>query len=140
MTTSSPLTPQYRRHQPTLSYLEQLTLRLSAGLAELPQQELQPHVAYLKQAQRPDGGFAGREGESDLYYTSFAARALALTGHLQNDTAQQIADFLKDRMTSKAAVVDFLSLIYTGKLLEAAAGINVFALCPDGWRNAVVKL
>mgnify|MGYP000671844328 CR=1 FL=1 len=35
------------------------------------------HARYFLQAQRADGGFSGREGGSDLYYTSFGLRGLA---------------------------------------------------------------
>lgn len=33
---------------------------------------------WMEGLQRPDGGFAGRRGETDLYYTDFALRALDL--------------------------------------------------------------
>ena len=36
------------------------------------------HTDYLTAAQNPDGGFPGREGGSDLYYTGFALRSLAV--------------------------------------------------------------
>ena len=66
------------------TYLENLTLRLAAGLGELPAEVREPHVRYLKSAQRSDGGFAGRDGGSDLYYTGFGLRGLAV---LANFTA-----------------------------------------------------
>ncbi|MCA9222003.1 MAG: geranyl transferase, partial [Planctomycetales bacterium] len=56
------------------TYLENLTIRLATGVAELPEPVRQRHVQYLLSAQQTDGGFAGREGDSDLYYTGFALR------------------------------------------------------------------
>ena len=58
------------------TYLERLTLRLVDGLARLPAEFRARHAAYLSAAQNADGGFSGREGGSDLYYTSFALRGL----------------------------------------------------------------
>lgn len=119
------------------SYLEQLTLRLAAGIAELPAATRQRHARYLLAAQRSDGGFAGREGASDLYYTGFALRSLAILGELHGETAQRAASFLKSRLRGQESIIDFLSLIYGGKLLEAAAGLDVFADADPHWQAAV---
>ena len=54
-----------------LSYLESLTVRLALAAAELPEATRQRHGDFMLAAQREDGGFAGREGGSDLYYTGF---------------------------------------------------------------------
>ena len=42
----------------------------------LPEAARARHAGYLKSAQNSDGGFSGREGDSDLYYTAFALRGL----------------------------------------------------------------
>jgi geranylgeranyl transferase type-2 subunit beta len=70
-----------------MSYLQDLTLRLAAGIAELANDRRQRHARYLLAAQRDDGGFAGREGSSDLYYTGFALRGLAILGELHGEVA-----------------------------------------------------
>jgi len=119
------------------SYLEQLTLRLAAGIAELPEATRSRHARYLLAGQRDDGGFAGREGASDLYYTGFALRGLAILGELHGDPARRAAKFLQSRMRGQESIIDFLSLIYGGKLLEAAAGVDVFANADANWRPAV---
>lgn len=119
------------------SYLEQLTLRLAAGVAELPEATRQRHAKYLLKAQRSDGGFAGREGASDLYYTGFALRSLAILGELHGETAQRAVGFLTSRLRGQESIIDFLSLIYGGKLLEAAAGLDVFVDADPHWQTAV---
>ena len=119
------------------SYLENLTLRLAAGLGEVAPELRTRHARYLLAAQRSDGGFAGREGESDLYYTGFALRGLAVLGELYGETAQRAAAFLKSRLTGRESIVDFLSLIYGAALLETAAGIDIFADSADDWRTQV---
>jgi len=119
------------------AYLEQLTLRLGSGIGELPEPVRERHAGYLKAAQRPDGGFAGREGGSDLYYTGFALRALSILGELQGDTAERAAGFLRSRLAGQESIIDFLSLVYGAMLLDAAAGIDVFAAASANWRDAV---
>ena len=78
-------------------------------------------------AQRPDGGFAGRQGDSDLYYTGFAVRSLALLGELQGVAADRVAAFLRTRLATTASVIDLVSLLYAAALLRTAAGIDVWA-------------
>ena len=63
-----------------MSYLANLTLRLTAGAAGLPEEVRSRHVGYLAGKQQDDGGFTGRSGPGDLYYTSFALRGLAVLG------------------------------------------------------------
>src|SRR5205814_1468068 len=100
------------------TYLEELTLRLAAGIAELPEELRARHSRYLLAAQREDGGFAGREGGSDLYYTGFALRSLAMLGELYGPPAERAAGFLKSRLTSQESIVDFFSLIYGAELIS----------------------
>jgi geranylgeranyl transferase type-2 subunit beta len=119
------------------TYLEDLTLRLAAAIAELPEDLRARHARYLLAAQRDDGGFAGREGGSDLYYTGFALRSLAMLGELYGPPAERAAAFLRSRLAGQESIVDFLSLIYGASLLDSAAGIDVFAGADSNWREAV---
>jgi len=121
------------------SYLEQLTLRLANGIAALPEPTRARHAAYLLAAQRDDGGFAGREGGSDLYYTGFGLRGLGILGELHGEPAKRAARFLQSRMQGQESIVDFLSLVYGGKLLEVAAGVSVFDAAGPHWRTAVAE-
>ena len=66
-----------------LTYLERLHLRLAAGVASLPAERVAAASKFFIASQRSDGGFAGREGESDLCYTAFALRGLAIGGALR---------------------------------------------------------
>ena len=74
-----------------MSYLAGLTLRLAAGAMQFDDYFRQRHAAYLAAAQQEDGGFPGREGPADLYYTGFGLRGLALLDALSqfNQTAVQ---------------------------------------------------
>ncbi len=110
-----------------MSYLASLTLRLSAGAVRLPEPTRRCHGLYLAAAQNSDGGFAGRRGPSDLYYTSFALRGLAMLGGLEESTSRLAAHFLQDRLAEPAGVIEFLSLVQSSLMLELATGTDVFA-------------
>jgi geranylgeranyl transferase type-2 subunit beta len=116
-----------------MAHIVYLMLRLAEGTGNLPEETRLRQGDYLLQAQREDGGFAGRRGSSDAYYTSFALRALAMLGRLDERPARRAADYLKSRLAVEAqnankaiATIDFLSLVMSGFVLEAAAGIDVF--------------
>lgn len=120
-----------------LSYLEDLTLRLATGVGELPESVREKHARFLVARQNADGGFSGREGGSDLYYTSFALRGLALTGELHGGVAERAAEFLRGQLSGQAPIIDFLSLVYGAMLLHGAAGVDVFDRAPADWRQGV---
>ena len=110
-----------------MSYIANLMLRLAVGTENLPEETRSRHAAYLAGAQNGDGGFAGRRGASDPYYTSFALRTLAMLGQLDDQPARRAAGFLKDRLACGISGIDFISLVIGAALLEGATGIDIFA-------------
>ncbi len=89
-------------------YLLRLGARLASGLRGLDPARRDAHRRFLLSQQTDDGGFAGRivpdedddpaslpPRESDLYYTSFAVRALALIDGFSVDDAQRVAGYLQ---------------------------------------------
>jgi geranylgeranyl transferase type-2 subunit beta len=123
-----------------LNYLEQLMLRLSHGAAALPEDLRDRTADYLKRSQREDGGFAGREGESDLYYTAFGLRGLALLGQLNGEPAERAAGYLCRQLSSQTPLVDFVSLLFARALMQASTGIEVFSDSSPDWRRSVADL
>lgn len=119
------------------TYLEQLTIRIAEGVGLLTEQERALQTSYFLAAQKADGGFGGREGGSDLYYTGFALRGLAILGELHGPVAERTANFLKSRLGGQESVVDFFSLIYGAMLLKSAAGLDIFAQSQANWRDQV---
>src|SRR5438270_13114175 len=103
-------------------YLTRLTTRLLDGVERLPADVRQRHAAYLAAAQNPDGGFSGREGGSDLYYTGFALRGLAVLDALTPEVVERAAAFLGVSLQQSATVVDFYSLLYACLLLQVSGG------------------
>ena len=96
----SPFAAFFAKNLGMANYLERLTARLLIGCAALPQETIDRHAAFFGKSQQTDGGFAGREGPSDPYYTAFAVRALAILGQLPS-FADGIAAFLRSRLRSR---------------------------------------
>jgi geranylgeranyl transferase type-2 subunit beta len=121
------------------SYLEQLNQRLADGLERVPLECRARHAAYLVSRQNEDGGFSGREGPSDLYYTGFGLRGLAVLGALTPEIAGNAADFLHAQLRTQASVVDFFSLLYACLLIQAGGGPDVLSGSPPDWPERVAE-
>lgn len=118
-------------------YLQALTQRLADGLARLPESARALHAAYVRAAQTADGGFAGRDGNSDLYYTAFALRSLAALDVLTPEVCERTAAYLRRCLSQHASVVDFFSLLYSCLLVQACGGPDVLAGSPADWPDRV---
>jgi geranylgeranyl transferase type-2 subunit beta len=121
-------------------YLWQLTTQLAEGLARLPAEVRARHASFLASLQNADGGFSGREGDSDLYYTAFGLRGLAVLGGLSREIADRAAGYLKSCLTQHTSTLDFFSLLYGGALVQAAGGPDILADGPPDWPERVVRL
>src|SRR5438309_10929790 len=114
-------------------YLLYLTTRLAEGLARMPPDFRALHASWLASRQNPDGGFSGREGESDLYYTGFGLRGLSILDELSPEICSRAAGYLRRCLASRASVVALFSLLYSCLLVQASAGIDVLAISPSDW-------
>ncbi|MCC6510468.1 MAG: terpene cyclase/mutase family protein [Pirellulaceae bacterium] len=123
-----------------LTYLQRLTVRLTIGAAQLDPALQERHARFIVERQRSDGGWSGREGESDLYYTSFALRSLAILGLLEGSIAERAGAFLRSRLTAHETLVDLMSLVYSAKLLEAACGLDAFEGAQAAWAQRLALL
>ncbi len=122
---------------PPLNYLADLTVRLATGLEQVPVEMRQRHTDYILSVQGEDGGFPGRMGGSDLYYTSFALRSLAVLGELQGELAERAAEFVRSRLSGRESLIDLMSLVFSTVLLDMAAGIDVLAHAATDWRQSL---
>lgn len=121
------------------AYLQNLTVRLAEGVGRLPEKTRQTHTEYFLAAQQSDGGFSGRDGGSDLYYTTFAMRGLSILGELYGDVADQVEMFLKPKLSTHQTIVDFFSLFYAANLLKVSAGKDIFADADPNWPRQVAS-
>ncbi len=120
-------------------YLPRLTARLADGVAHLPVEVRARHVAYLFAAQNADGGFSGREGGSDLYYTGFALRSLAVLDALTPTISHRAGHFLRGCLIQQASVIDFFSLLYACLLVQSSGGPDVLGDSPADWPDRVAQ-
>jgi geranylgeranyl transferase type-2 subunit beta len=119
------------------AYLQNLTATLLDGLELLPAGQRDRHADWLRANQNPDGGFSGRDGPSDLYYTGFALRGLAVLAGLTEGVCQQAAGFLKTQLNRTASVVDLFSLL-VGQSLVQLGGASALDGAPADWPERVV--
>lgn len=119
------------------SYLLRLTTQLAEGLAKLPEPRRRAHAVYLRAAQNPDGGFPGREGGSDLYYTGFALRGLAVLGDLSPEICARAAIYLRSTLQQQTSVVDFFSLLYSAVMVELFGGEKILQGAATDWPERV---
>ena len=122
------------------SYLLRLTATLADGLARQPDAFRVRHAGFLRACQNADGGFCGRVPASDLYYTAFGLRGLALLGELTPDVAGGAAGYLRQRLQGSATAVDFFSLLYAAALVQVGSDIDVLADAPPDWPQRVEAL
>ena len=120
-------------------YLHELTLRLAVGASMLDSEIKSKHGDWLVAQQRPDGGFAGREGDSDPYYTAFALRGLWILNRIDKSIASRAGEFLRARMHQRDSIIDLISLIFAAAICELSVGEVVLA-DDDDWRIKVAQL
>lgn len=123
-----------------LSYLQDLTIRLALGASQLDDSIRQPHADWLSSQQRADGGFAGREGGSDPYYTAFALRGLWILDALTPEMGRAAAKFLRSRLDQREGIVDLISLIFGAAICEMAVDAEVIGDDDSQWVDNVAKL
>ena len=121
-------------------YLQELTLRLAIGASGLEADVRDKHASWLAAQQRHDGGFAGREGQSDPYYTAFALRSLWILGALDDSIGSKAAAFLRSRLDKRESIIDMISLIFGAAICEMAVGQVVLSDDDAAWRDNVAAL
>jgi geranylgeranyl transferase type-2 subunit beta len=125
---------------PAEPYLLRLGQRLLSGLAHLPVESRARHQAFVLSRQNADGGFSGREGGSDLYYTAFAVRSLALLNVLAEPECCQIAGFLRSCQRMQVTVIDLVSWLYCVLVVQASSGIDVLEDFDPQWPGRLAEL
>ena len=88
------------------------------GLARLPARVVERHARYVCATQRPDGGYAGRRGDSDLYYTSFGLRSAHLLRIEDPGLWQAAAGYIASLPDEPVNVVEWYCLLNSQSLLR----------------------
>ena len=98
-------------------YLDLLDAALRPGLAGLSEPFVAAQAGFVAGCQRPDGGFGGRQGGSDLYYLDFALRTLAWLAP-EHAAFERAADYLACRTPTPRDTVECFNLLNARRLLE----------------------
>lgn len=101
-----------------MKYLDALDAMLHAGVGQISPVILERQVVFVASKQRPDGGFSGRLGGSDLYYTDFALRVLSLLSP-QHDALEHVGDWLMEQQTYPQNAIQCFSLLNAERLVNA---------------------
>lgn len=118
-------------------YLVRLANRLATGLGRMEADRRERHRAFIVSRQQADGGFLGREGDSDLYYTSFAVRTLGILNVITPDDAQRIDPFVRSFDVEQLNAVDLVNWLYLAMVLEFAGGVTLIDDTGDEWAGAI---
>lgn len=100
------------------NFLQTVDTLLGTGISSLSQTFIDTQTAYIFSKQLPDGGFPGRLGGSDLYYTDFAARALALLAP-ENPAFQRIGEYIKQQSQSPHDVIECFGMLNIARILKS---------------------
>ena len=122
---------------PAEPYLLRLADRLASGLSQLEPERRARHRAFLLSQQMPDGGFRGREGDSDLYYTGFAVRGLSILGQLAPEVCDRVGRFLRGHDWERLNIVDLVSWLYAAVVVQASGGDDLLADAPSDWPDRI---
>lgn len=118
-------------------YLFALADRVAKGLRQIDTERLECHRQFFLSQQMQDGGFRGREGDSDLYYTGFAIRGLAVSGGLSEGTRESVTCFLADQDPLQLNVVDLLSWFYSALVVQASGGRDLLETQPTDFIDQI---
>jgi geranylgeranyl transferase type-2 subunit beta len=98
------------------SYLDDLDGLFAVGVQHFGPEFAGRRVEFVLSAQMPDGGFRGRRGGSDIYYTDFALRTLALLDPGASALARA-AEYLDALSPEPSGVVECFNRLNCTRLL-----------------------
>ena len=126
---------------PSAPYLMWLAQRVGEGLQKsLSAERRALHRQYILSRLMPEGGFAGREPGSDLYYTGFAVRGMAVLGGLDLEVAEKVAGYLKQQIRRQLTVIDLLSWLYSALVVQASGGEDVLSNTAENWPDRLAEM
>lgn len=125
---------------PDEPYLLRLGERLSRGLRSLSDEARARHREFVLSRQNVDGGFSGRSDGSDLYYTGFAVRTLAIMNALEPRDCQGIAGYLRSCQRLEVTVIDLVSWLYCALAIQAGSGIDVLEESGRDWPDRLAAI
>ncbi|MFQ5734984.1 MAG: prenyltransferase/squalene oxidase repeat-containing protein, partial [Planctomycetaceae bacterium] len=124
---------------PDEPYLLRLGTRLTGGLAKMDDARRERHRTFILSQQMPDGGFRGREGDSDLYYTGFAVRGLMILGGMTPDECERVSGYVRSSRQDRLSVIDLVSWLYSGLAVQLSGGEDPFRDAEPNWLDRIAE-
>lgn len=118
-----------------LPYLVRLHERLRGGLLGLAEERVERHRRFLLAQQQPDGGFRGREGGADLYYSAFAVRGLGLLGGTPPESWRNLENWLRGFDRQRLGVIDAVNWLSLALAVQLGSGTDLLADLDPRWRE-----
>lgn len=117
-----------------------LSFRLAMGVEQVAPIFRENIASFVRSKAATEGGFIGRKGKADIYYTGFALRTLALVGELKNDrlaqsTFQYIQHFVEHKVEYKKeplSMAELVSVLIAATILEQVLETDFFGSLSDG--------
>lgn len=79
----------------------------------------------------------GRDGDSDLYYTSFAVRSLAMLGGLDPSGRATLSAWLRTHDWQRLGVIDLMNWLWLALAVQAFGGEDLLADAPPDWVDRI---
>ena len=114
-----------------MSFLALLRDDVRMGLAATPDDYRARHTAWILARQNPDGAFANRRGNSELYYTTFALRSLSALNALNTDVALRAQVYLRTLLNEAPAARIRQPKGAFSDAVMAASWWDALALCEE---------
>lgn len=105
------------------AFLQTTDVLISGGLRQFSPQFISAQARYVESLQLPDGGFPGRIGKSDTYYTNFAVRTLFLLDP-DNRALARTADYVRLSAPPPLNIVECFCYLNTARLLGISIDIT----------------
>ena len=124
-----------------ISFFARLTLRLAAGVECLATDERRRIASFFRARQDSGGGFTGRQGNTDIYYTSFAIRGLGLLGELDLPGIESyLAQKVEESRQTVLSCTETISLFFAVHLWEMYSGQSIGSVTLlDGTQESVLR-
>ena len=100
----------------------ELEALLVGNLPGVPAEIISRVSKYVLLKQNRDGGFSGRLGNSDIYYTAFALRSARLLGLKHPEFWKKAARFVSGIKTEELDLAGLVSFLQSADILERSAG------------------
>ena len=98
---------------------------LVGNLMNVPESFKRKQIKYIEKKQNKDGGFSGRLGFSDIYYTAFAVRVMSALRAGDKKFWNRVSSFAKGFDLNSADLAGLVSFLQLMDILEKKNAIKV---------------